>query len=491
MIPLEDTQNTVYTHTQAHTVQGHQKYTRPDVAALQHCNTATGSLTRWIRSLEASEVVERHLWLLPAAVERVARVGGGLGAVGELLEGVDGAREGDVVDVADAVVVVLLEEQVELGGRGLEAEAREALHELLARDVVDHLGRVLGEREVVEGALDVDLADGEAVAHLLEQRLEARLLLGRELLLLALDERDEAVVAVERVVLEVGRHDLRGDVVAEVLPLDVHLAVEQGARVPLLEQLALLLGQVRLHVRGAEGGHHRRAELRDGARAAHVPVVVREEVVRPVDAVLHAAVAQPLEQRRVRRARARVRVEPREVHLRRRAARLRRHGLGVPEAAVARELRHLLELAVGVPVRAALVRVDRAREGDVVDVAVGLVRELADEDVKLLVGGLEPEPREAGLELRPGDVVDDAHRAPVALGVHEVRLDEHAPREGEVAEAREQAEQLLLLVPAQRAHARPVDGRHHRHHELRRRRAVQQRARAHAVVDVVDEGLGR
>ena len=93
-----------------------------------------------------------------------------------LLQGVDGAREGDVVDVAHAVVVVLLEEQLHLLGRRLDAQPREPLHELLARDVVDHLGRVLGEGEVVEDALDVDLADAEAVAHLLEQRREARLL---------------------------------------------------------------------------------------------------------------------------------------------------------------------------------------------------------------------------------------------------------------------------------------------------------------------------
>ena len=57
----------------------------------------------------------------------------------------------------------------------------------------------------------------------------------------------------------------------------------------------------------------------------------------------------------------------------------------------------LLELAVGVAVGAALVRVDGAREGDVVDVAVGLVRELADEDVQVLVARLEAEAREARL----------------------------------------------------------------------------------------------
>jgi hypothetical protein len=38
----------------------------------------------------------------------------------------------------------------------------------------------------------VDLADAEAVLHLLEQRREARLLLAGEHLLLALDEGDEA-----------------------------------------------------------------------------------------------------------------------------------------------------------------------------------------------------------------------------------------------------------------------------------------------------------
>ena len=75
------------------------------------------------------------------------------------------------------------------------------------------------------------------------------------------------------------------------LPLDVHLAVEQRARVVLLKQLALLLGQVRLHVRGAEGEHHRSAELRDRARASAVPVVVSEEVVRAIAPVLHAAAA--------------------------------------------------------------------------------------------------------------------------------------------------------------------------------------------------------
>jgi hypothetical protein len=48
----------------------------------------------------AGEVVERHLGLLPAAVERVALGGGLLAPVGELLKGVDRAREGDVVDVS-------------------------------------------------------------------------------------------------------------------------------------------------------------------------------------------------------------------------------------------------------------------------------------------------------------------------------------------------------------------------------------------------------
>ena len=46
-----------------------------------------------------------------------------------LLQGVDGAREGDVVDVAHAVVVVLLEEQLDLLGRRLDPQPREPLHD--------------------------------------------------------------------------------------------------------------------------------------------------------------------------------------------------------------------------------------------------------------------------------------------------------------------------------------------------------------------------
>ena len=46
-----------------------------------------------------------------------------------LLQGVDGAREGDVVDVAHAVVVVLLEEQLDLLGRRLDAQPRQPLHD--------------------------------------------------------------------------------------------------------------------------------------------------------------------------------------------------------------------------------------------------------------------------------------------------------------------------------------------------------------------------
>jgi hypothetical protein len=39
-------------------------------------------------------------------------------------------------------------------------------------------------------------------------------------------------VVIERVVLQVGWHDLRGNVVTEVLPLDMYLAIEQRARIP-------------------------------------------------------------------------------------------------------------------------------------------------------------------------------------------------------------------------------------------------------------------
>ena len=45
---------------------------------------------------------------------------------------VDGAREGDVVDVAHAVVVELLEEQVKLVRGGLEAQPRQALPQVQA-----------------------------------------------------------------------------------------------------------------------------------------------------------------------------------------------------------------------------------------------------------------------------------------------------------------------------------------------------------------------